>query len=139
MIRRARKGDYNEVIRLYGQFVNNPKRYSKYDADSFFKLLNARNAYIYVAEIQNKIVGFITFSVRNVLRYEKPILEVEELYVIPEKRRKGIGRKLLEIALNHARNCEYVCLASGKKWKDGHKFYSALGFDQYAYHYRKRP
>lgn len=140
-IRKAKKEDYKEVIKLYADFVKKPGRYKNFDNDSFLKALQLPNFYIYLAEIEKKIIGFITFSIRTVVRYPKPIVEVEEFYVVPALRRKGIGTKLVKKALDFARknDCQYVFLASSKDRIPAHKFYKALDFDEYAYHYRCKP
>ena len=138
-IRKAKKTDYKKVIELYADFVNQPDRYKNSGDDSFLKAIKTPCFYIYLAEIKNKVVGFITFSKRIVIRYPNPIIEVEEFYVIPELRRQGIGKKLMQKALNFAQknNCKYVFLASSKDRVSAHKFYKALGFDEYAFHYRR--
>jgi len=140
-IRKAKKKDYQEVIKLYADFVKNSNRYKNFDNDSFLKALQLPDFYIYLAEMEKRIVGFITFSIRTVVRYPKPIIEVEEFYVISDLRRKGIGRKLTQKALDFAKKneCQYVFLASGKDRIPAHKFYKSLSFNEYAYHYRRKP
>lgn len=140
-IRKAKKEDYKETIRLYADFVKKPNRYKNFDNDSFFKALKLPNFYIYLAEMEKKIVGFITYSIRTIVRYPKPIVEVGEFYVVPTLRRKGIGTKLTQKALDFARknDCQYVFIASSKDRISAHKFYKTLGFDEYAYHYRRKP
>ncbi len=80
----------------------------------------------------------MTYTVRTVIRYPKPILEIEELYVNPDFRRHGLGRKLMEHVLEYAKSlsCQYMFLASDKKRTEAHEFYKALGFDEYAHHFR---
>lgn len=140
-IRKARKEDYKKVVELYADFVNQPDRYKNFDNDSFLKVLEIPDFHFYLAEKEKRIVGFITFSKRTVVRYPKPIVEVEEFYVVPDLRRKGLGRKLMQKALGFAKKgkCQYVFLASSKDRVPAHKFYKALDFDEYAFHYRCKP
>ncbi len=140
-IRKAENSDYQEVLRLYGDFVEDPKRYVDLKGDSFKKIIESSNSYLFLAEIEEEIVGFISCSIRDVIRYPKPILEVEEFYVRTENRRQGIGRTLMDHAINfaQAKDCQYVFLASAKERGEAHGFYKALGFDEYAYHYRRKP
>lgn len=137
-IRRATKEDYEEVIKLYGDFVEDSKRYAKNDNDSFLKFIVSTGSFMDLATSNGKIIAFITYIVRAVVRYPKSILEVEELYVHPDFRRHGLGRKLMEHVIEYAKSvpCQYVFLASDKKRAEAHKFYKALGFDEYAYHFR---
>lgn len=141
LIRSANKKDYKELLVLYGDFVNDKNRYSNFDADSFLKVIKDEKVFIDVATIGNQIVGFISYSIRNVVRYPNPILEVEEFYVRLDQRRKGIGRELIEHVLRFAdkRNCTYVFLASAKERTEAHEFYKAMKFDNYAYHFRRKP
>jgi len=138
-IRKAKKRDYKTLIKLYVDFVGD-KRYADFNNDSFLKVIKNKNSFLDLVILKNKIIGFISYSIRNVIRYPRPIIEVEELYVLPEYRLKGIGNKLMKHVINICKNknCHYLFLASDKKRKTAHKFYKALGFDEYAYHFRKR-
>lgn len=137
-IRKAKTEDYKGIIKLYGDFVEGPKRYEKKDNDSFLKFIASPGAFMDLATTDGKIIAFITYTLRSVVRYPKPILEVEELYVHPDYRRYGLGRKLMEHAIDYAKSipCQYIFLASDKKREEAHNFYKALGFDEYAYHFR---
>ncbi len=141
LIRSAKAEDYREIMVLYGEFVDNANRYSNFDADSFLRVIEDEKAFIDVAVIGEKIVGFISYSIRNVVRYPSAILEVEEFYVKPDQRRKGIGRKLMDHVLKVAdkKNCSYVFLASAKERPEAHEFYKATGYNNYAYHFRRKP
>lgn len=140
-IRPATPKDYQSTLRLYADFVQQPERYQQLDNDSFQNVLDNPNSFIYLATYHQRIAGFITFSKRNVIRYPKPIVEVEELYVVPELRRKGIGKQLIQQALDYAQqqDCHYIFLASSKDRLPAHKFYKSLKFDEYALHYRRKP
>lgn len=89
-IRPAEENDYNEIILMYGDFVENPHRYANKDNDSFVKVLNEPNAHVDLAIVDEKVAGFVTYSLRKVVRYPNPILEVEELFVKVEFRRKEL-------------------------------------------------
>lgn len=102
------------------------------------KLINNKNSFVNLATLKNKIIGFISYSIRSVVRYPQPIIEVEELYIIPEYRQKGIGTKLMRHVINicKKKSCQYIFLASDKKRRPAHKFYRILGFEEYGYHFR---
>lgn len=137
-IRKATKDDYKEIIPLYGDFVENPKRYENPDNDSFLKFIETPGSFMDVVVSDGKIIAFVTYITRLVVRYPKPILEVEELYVHPDFRRHGLGKRLMEHVLKYAKSvpCQYIFLASDKQRTEAHKFYKALYFDEYAYHFR---
>src|SRR3990167_3537941 len=140
-IRHANKDDYEEVIKLFGDFVEDPDRYCHHDNDSYIKSIDDPNFYIDLATSGGVIIGFITYSTRSVVRYPNPILEVEEFYVKPDQRRGGVERKLFQNAKDFAKenNFQYVFFASSKDRPIAHKFYKSFDFDEYAYHFRRNP
>ena len=126
------------MLKLLNGFVEED-RYSRKDNDSFTQALNNPNNYIYVAEKQGKLIGFVTFSIRTVIRYPRPIAELDELYVIPEARGQGLGKKLVQEVLDHATKlgCRRLFIESHYKHKAAHKLYEKMGFTNYGYHFIK--
>lgn len=137
-IREAKKSDYKDLMGLYNGFVDSD-RYSKHDNDSFDRVRKSDNNFIYVAEDNGKLVGFVSFSVRLVIRYPKPIAELDELYVVPAFRRKSVGKILMYKVLSKAKelNCHRLFIESHYKHEAAHKFYENLGFTNYGYHFIK--
>ena len=140
VIRPAKKEDHEAVMNLYGLFVENQDRYKRKNADSYTRVLADKHAHIDVAMVNNKHVGFICYSLRNVIRYPKPIVEVEEFFVLEDYRRMKIGKKLMDRVLLFAQveACEYIFLASSKERVAAHKFYKNYDFDEYALHFRRK-
>jgi len=56
------------------------------------------------ADAQDRVVGLITLSHRPQLRLRGRVLSVDELVVAPEWRRKGVGRALIQRALERSRS-----------------------------------
>jgi GNAT superfamily N-acetyltransferase len=137
-IRPVIASDYKQVMQLYNGFVNED-RFLKYNNDSFHKVLNLKNSYIYVVEYKDGLVGFASFSIRSVVRYPKPIAELDELYVLPEFRKKGLGKKLLQKVIIKAkqRKCYRLFVESHYDHKNAHKLYEQLGFTNYGFHFIK--
>lgn len=137
-IRRANVKDYIQIIELYNGFVGED-RYSKRNNDSFATVLKQTNSFIFVAEEIDRLAGFITLSIRTVVRYPKPIAELDELYVKEDFRNKGIGQKLLqtviEVAVQH--NCYRVYIESHFTHKAAHELYERMGFTNYGFHFTK--
>jgi len=138
IIREAKKSDYKDLMGLYNDFVDSD-RYSKYDNDSFDKVRKSNKNFIYVAEDNDKLVGFVSFSIRLVIRYPKPIAELDELYVSPAFRRKSVGKMLMDKVLSKAKelNCHRLFIEPHYKHEGAHKFYENLGFTNYGYHFIK--
>jgi ribosomal protein S18 acetylase RimI-like enzyme len=137
-IRKGTLKDYDAVMRLYELFITG-KKYESEEDDSYQAVINHPDTHIEIAVVDETIVGFITYSLRSVVRYPKPIVEVEEFFVLEEYRHLKIGKELMDHVFDFAKekNSQYVFLASGMERVSGQKFYKKYGFDKYAYHYRK--
>ena len=137
-IRKAKQSDYRELMGLYNLFVGED-RYSKFDNDSFSRVLDSQNNFIFVAEDLGKLIGFASFSVRNVVRYPKPIAELDEIFVQPEYRQKGVGTMLMQQVEDRARelDCYRLFIESHYDHKAAHLFYERLGYTNYGYHFIK--
>ena len=137
-IRIATKNDYKQLMELYNDFVGE-NRYLNYNNDSFTEVINSKNNYVYIAEELGKFVGFASFSVRFVIRYPKPIAELDELFVASLFRKKGVGKKLLDKIIDKAKklNCHRLYIESAYDRKEAHIFYEILGFKNYGYHFIK--
>ncbi len=138
IVRLARESDYHQIMSLYNDFVGED-RYSKLENDSFSKVLNSTTNFVYVSEEEGKLVGVATFSVRPVIRYPKPIAELDEMYVDPDSRRHGVGKVLMQEVEKKAKElgCHRVYIESQYKHEQGHKFYESLGYKNYGYHFFK--
>lgn len=137
-IRRAKLEDYEALMKLYNGFVGGD-RYSKGDQDSFKKVLNSTSNKIYVAEDEGKLIGFIAFSKRDVVRYPKPILELDELFIAITYQKHGVGSRLMDQMEQDAKtmNCHAIFIESAYQHKPAHKFYEKLGYENYGYHFKK--
>ena len=135
----AKNSDYTEFMKLLGDFVGD-KRYLKVGDDSFLKFLANLNSYTYLLKDDGKLIGFITFSIRNVIRYPRPIAEIEELYIIPEYRGRGQSQKLMKAVLKRITKigCSRIYIGSIFKWKIAHKAYKNMGFEKVGYQFIKK-
>ncbi len=60
------------------------------------------------------------------------VAELKTLYVHPSLRRQGCGRRLVEMAIEHASRmgCRRMILWSDTRFLDAHRLYTAMGFLQ---------
>lgn len=137
-IRRAKDSDYEELMVLYNNFVGED-RYSGHDGDSFKEVLKSPNNYIFIVEEGGKIIGFATALIRTLIRYPKPVAELDELFVVEEFRKHGIGKQLIEKIEEIAkkRNCYRIYIASANRFETAHKFYEGIGYIKYGFHFYK--
>ena len=115
-----------------------PHRYRQPTAQEvrrrFIELLDSEHTEIVVAEAEDQIVGYM------VARYEhrdghamcpsRAFILVDALAVASNARRRGVGRRLMDAASDHARalDCEGVELDVRAFNHEALAFYEALGF-----------
>jgi ribosomal protein S18 acetylase RimI-like enzyme len=93
--------------------------------DQCIKILSDPTKEIYIAVIENKIVGFIIFLMRGPL-----VGYIQTIAVKPELRNKGIGTKLLKFAedkIFHRTSNVFMCVSSFNK--KAQKLYQRLGYE----------
>jgi len=137
-IRPAIESDYSQLMLLYNGLVGND-RYSRHNNDSFQRVLKNPKNFVYITEDNGKLIGFISFSIRDVIRYPKPIAELDELFIDQNHRKKGIGTGLMKVMEEKATelHCHRIFIESQYQHKEGHAFYEALGYKNYGYHFIK--
>ena len=59
---------------------------------------------IIVAELKNEVIGFCRYDYNNYYEEENVDCELIALYIKPEMKRHGIGRKLMKYAINEFKN-----------------------------------
>lgn len=99
--------------------------------EDFEEMIQAKE--IFIAKIQNEIVGYITFNIREKnnpgMRYRKQ-LQIEAICVDEKNREKGIGTLLLECVKNKAKEqkCTDMYLTVNKENENAIKVYEKFGF-----------
>lgn len=86
---------------------------------------------VFIARENNNVIGYLfgnifeSENMRSVMPKGTSCFEVEELYVIPEKRSLGVGTALFKYAENAVKDeAEYIVLSTAtKNWKAIFHFY----------------
>lgn len=86
---------------------------------------------VFLAADRERTVGYLfghcfqSENMRSIMPEGSPCFEVEEIYVVPDRRSAGIGKALFEFAVSAVRNeAEYVTLSTAtKNWKAVFHFY----------------
>jgi GNAT superfamily N-acetyltransferase len=86
---------------------------------------------VLVAETDGRLVGYLVAVTLASLEHMGPMAEIDELFVVPEARARGVGRQLLaslEQALA-ARGCVRLQLQLGVANSGARAFYRRLGYE----------
>ncbi|HLE97003.1 MAG TPA: GNAT family N-acetyltransferase [Candidatus Thermoplasmatota archaeon] len=94
-----------------------------------------------VAERSRAVVGAMTLHARTSTWAARPVVEVQDVFVVPDARRRGVARALLAFAERHARSAgaariELQVLRSNEAAK---KLYAELGYRGTEYELWRRP
>lgn len=98
--------------------------------DSVAKLLDASDAQFYVASLEAVPVGYVLQRFRYSMWACGMEASIEDLFVDPAARKAGVGRALIEFALQAAaqRGCSSVCLDTNENNVGSTAIYTRLGF-----------
>ncbi len=136
-IRRAEEKDIKNLVDLYLLGYKGLEEYSYThpdDAQAYLNWLFRRDvAGIWLVEENGKVVGFIASDGNWFSKREgKVVGAIHELVVFPEYRNRGIGRALVQKALEYfkSRGLDMAELWVGDENKQAIDFYKNLGFEE---------
>ncbi len=103
-VREAEERDCKKLTELLiEQFEQEQKNRKQIEA-RVLKCINSKELTIFIAIGQDQIKGYLTIHWMQELWSDTPEALVSSLYVISQARNRGIGRALLEAAVQKARN-----------------------------------
>jgi GNAT superfamily N-acetyltransferase len=140
-LRPAGTADLPGVLSLYAQpDMDNGNVLAIQDAQAIFARFGSYPDYtLYVAEIGRQIVGtFALLIMDNLGHLGRPSAIVEDVVVDPALHGSGIGREMMQFAIEKARRrgCYKLALSSNARRKRAHAFYESLGFERHGYSFR---
>ncbi len=132
----ALKRDLPSVLRLYGVAdIDDGAILPLPMAEALYRKMRSYPEYrIYLARYRGRVVGTFALAIMdNLAHMGRPSGLVEDVVVAEDMRSKGIGRKMMEYAMEICRRkgCYKMSLSSNRRRKDAHRFYRNLGFDQH--------
>lgn len=129
--------DFDSIYQLLEQLW--PDREMNRDRinNVFTKALQRGQPHYCVARTPGKIIGFISWSIKNNLWAQGNLLHIDDLVVEKTCRRQKIGSLLLREAEKFARDnhCAYLELDSGLQRTGAHSFYEKNGFSKRAFNF----
>lgn len=136
-IRLATIDDVPAILSIYADALDNNKVLSAEEAQKIFIKQNQYPDYhVFLAEIDNKAVGtFALLIMENMAHMGTPSAVVEDVGVLPGLQGKGIGKKMMEYALQYAKakGCYKMTLSSNLRREQAHQFYESLGFKKHGF------
>jgi len=96
----------------------------------FKEYLQRAGAVFLVAEVDRKVIGFISCLGQRLLHHEGWVYEIQELIVTEAFQGKKIGQALIEEVRKRIepRGIKSIEVCSNKRRKKAHAFYQAVGF-----------
>ncbi|HWR70296.1 MAG TPA: GNAT family N-acetyltransferase [Dehalococcoidia bacterium] len=145
-IRLAEERDVARIVELYRELTisDSAVEHSRNPTLADYQLIFAEiradpRQKLSVAELQGEVVGTIVLLViPNLSHNGTPWAFLENLIVTEKHRRRGLGRMLLEHAVELARKsgCHMVELCSDVRRKEAHRLYDSMGFEAQAHCFR---
>jgi GNAT superfamily N-acetyltransferase len=139
-IRDAAAEDLPAVLALLKQLdVGHDKPFSPAAAQHVFERLQSYPGHhLYVAVAQTRIVGtFVLMVIDSVAHGGMPHGLVEDVVVDPEWQGRGIGKRMMQFAMDQCRDagCYKMALSSHLSRDKTHRFYESLGFEKHGFSY----
>ena len=133
-VRFAKYNDFKGIMDLY-DFLNPGDTLASLDQlkNIWDEIMNDPRKYRYaVAEEQNRLLATSCITiVPNITRKGRSYAVIENVITHPDVRRKGIGRAMIQLLLDFAKenDCYKVMLFSSNERKIAHDFYKSIGFN----------
>lgn len=136
VIRRAAATDLPAVLALYRE-VGDRETVPVGRARKVLARMRSYPDYdLYVAVSGGEIVGtFALLIMDNLAHLGAPSGVVEDVVVRRDSQRRGVGRRMMQWALDRcrARGCYKLALSSSRQRRAAHRFYAALGMQQHGF------
>jgi PhnO protein len=128
-VRNAELKDLNTIFDFIYELENEVFDYQVFKG-IFEENLQNPNYIYYVAEIDNQVVGFISFHTQKLLHHCGIVGEIQELYVVQNFRNQQIGRFLVNKVKDYAKThkLKSIEVASNKIRTENVYIYEHLGF-----------
>ena len=146
IVRTATEEDIPRILELYRELAITTSQAETHQSPSlddyqrvFDEICTMPGHELLVAEQDGMVVGtMVLLIVPNISHGGLPWALIENMVVDQRYRRRGIGRTMMEHAVDRARdtNCYKLQLLSNKKRLEAHQFYSSLGLQPSAHGFR---
>ncbi|MDH5648614.1 MAG: GNAT family N-acetyltransferase [Gammaproteobacteria bacterium] len=134
-IRPLKPDDVDDIMRLHKELGWNPA--FKADGSTLRQrlksLITEDNALLLVAELNNRVVGYVHGETATYLLFAGREMFVSEVFVVEEARSQGVGKMLMTAIESEAINqkCFRITVMNGRE-RESYKrgFYPSLGYQE---------
>jgi len=137
-VMKATAKDLDSAYKLMCELENKELSFEMFREGYLSNLNNAGREY-FIAFISGDAIGFLSLAVDYRLFCADKVAVIDELVVAEQYRSKGVGKALLDVATEYAKNmqCAYMAVTSSVKRVGAHKFYEKNGFENNGYRFGK--
>ena len=134
VIRRAVKADYQMIKGLVKELFDTLEIKDGMDEDlaqeKFEDMLSEPKVMVIVAEVNDKVIGYLTLNFNRSLLDAGDTAIIDELVVTEKERSKGVGRLLVDYAIEISKHsgCSDVGVGTEFGNMTAQKFYDKCGF-----------
>jgi GNAT superfamily N-acetyltransferase len=136
-IRLATIDDVPTILSIYAAALDNNIVLSVEEAQKIFiRQSQYPDYHVFLAEMEQEAVGtFALLIMENMAHMGTPSAVVEDVGVLPGLQGKGIGKKMMEYALQYAKEkgCYKMSLSSNLRREQAHQFYESLDFKKHGF------
>ena len=120
------------ILELYKQLILEEESIDLNRANEIWEKIEKSNIKYFIAIDNSKIISSCYLAIiPNLTRNGRSNGFIENVITNENYRKKGIGKKLIEMAIEYGKqnNCYKIILQSSFKRKENHIFYEKCGFD----------
>jgi len=120
------------ILELYKQLIPEEDPINIIVANKIWEKIENNGIKYFIAIEDNKIISSCYLAIiPNLTRNGKSNGFIENVITDEKYRKKGIGKKMIEMAIEYGKqnNCYKIILQSSYKRKENHMFYEKCGFD----------
>jgi Acetyltransferases len=136
-IRNCKIEDIKKIYNLICELEDTNFDYNDFEI-AFKSKLDSKENYYILAMKNDVVMGFLSLNIDYQLHHAGKVATIEELIVTSKWRSNGIGKLLLNNAINYAKNknCDVIELTSSFPRERAHRFYIKNGFEKGSYKFK---